>query len=474
MLDPAAQTTSSNHANLFAIFSARWCATHRVVCVAVQFRLVLRSILGPLIALAWLFTGLSAGLPSPVAAHTKSVSHSSWRFNDDGARVRLRIPRLELTRVGLDAPPEDPVLSEQAGRYLAERLVLRAGDSRCELTGEIERRRADEGWASFAWEYRCPSGAVRSGGPSSPAPNAPAASSPAPSSIETAILLEVAPSHLHFARLALESGRITERVLTEESPSWQLPRAGDGRAAEAAVGSSIASYVALGVEHILTGWDHLAFVLALLILAGTLGEMARVITGFTIAHSVTLALAVLGFVQPQAAAVEAVIGFSVALVAAENAWALGGRGRVIPLATAGGLVVCGALALLGWGRVPAATLLGLAVFTACHFALLERSDRPARIRAALAFAFGLVHGFGFAGILGEMQLPTERLAPALFGFNVGVELGQLAVVALAWPLLRWLEGLAGGRWHRFAVDAGSAVICGTGLFWFVTRTFGAS
>ena len=121
----------------------------------------------------------------------------------------------------------------------------------------------------------------------------------------------------------------------------------------------------------------------------------------------------------------------------------------------------------------ATTLAGLAVFSACHFALLERSEQPVRIRGALAFAFGLVHGFGFAGVLGEMQLPTERLVPALFGFNVGVELGQLAVVALAWPLLRLLERLAGGRWHRWVVDAGSAAICGIGLFWFVTRTFAA-
>jgi hypothetical protein len=104
--------------------------------------------------------------------------------------------------------------------------------------------------------------------------------------------------------------------------------------------------------------------------------------------------------------------------------------------------------------------------------MLERSERPARIRAALAFAFGLVHGFGFAGVLGEMQLPTERLAPALFGFNVGVELGQLAVVVLIWPLLRGLERLFDGRLHRLTVDAASAGICGLGLFWFITRAFG--
>ena len=398
---------------------------------------------------ALLFAGVAA-------AHTRSVSHSSWRPDETGARVKLRIPRLELTRIGLDAPPEDSELSALAGRYLADRLVLRSGESVCQRSGGIEPRRADEGWAAFAWRLECSGGR--------------------PSAIETEILLDVAPSHVHFARLSLPSGKVTERLLTEANPIWELPDVAQPGAAEAgaeAVGSSVSSYVLLGVGHILTGWDHLAFVLALLILAGSLGEMARVVTGFTIAHSVTLALAVLGFVHPQAAAVEALIGFSVALVAAENAWALGGRGRAIPLAAVAGLAGCAALALAGVGSVPAVTLIGLAVFSGCHFALLERSERPARVRGALAFAFGLVHGFGFAGLLGEMELPTARLAPALFGFNVGVELGQLAVVSLAWPLLRLLERTAEGRWHRLVVDLGSAAACGIGLFWFVSRTFGA-
>jgi hypothetical protein len=397
----------------------------------------------------------SLWLASGAGGHTRSISHSSWRLDETGARVKLRIPRLELTRVGLDAPPQDSELSALAGRYLANRLLLRAGASGCARAGGIEQRRADEGWAAFAWRYECAAGP--------------------PTAIETRILLDAAPSHLHFARLSLDSGRITERVLTDADPAWEIPDsspAGNGERAPA--GSKLRSYLLLGVEHIVTGWDHLAFVLALLILAGTLGEMARIVTGFTIAHSVTLALAVLGFVHPQAGAVEAVIGFSVALVAAENAWAPGGRGRAIPLAAVGGLALCGALALAGVGNVPAAVLLGLALFCGCHFALLERSERPARIRGALAFAFGLVHGFGFAGVLGEMELPTERLAPALFGFNVGVEIGQLAVVSLAWPLLRGLERLAEGRWYRLTVDFASAAICAIGIFWFVTRSYSAS
>ena len=82
-----------------------------------------------------------------------------------------------------------------------------------------------------------------------------------------------------------------------------------------------------------------------------------------------------------------------------------------------------------------------------------------------------MHGFGFAGVLTEMELPPDRLVPALVGFNLGVELGQLAVVAAPWPLLRPGSRRARGA-ERLVAEVGSAAICGLGLFWFLTRSFG--
>jgi len=198
-----------------------------------------------------------------------------------------------------------------------------------------------------------------------------------------------------------------------------------------------------------------------------------IVTGFTVAHSTTLALAALGVLRPDAAAVEALIGFSVALVCAENAWLLAGRPRLVPLAVTLGLVVLAALATLGVGALAPGVLLGLALFSACHFGLLDRVARPARLRAGVAFAFGLVHGFGFAAVLGELELPRERLVAALFGFNVGVELGQLAVVLAIWPLLLALSRLGGGRFATPLAELGSAAVCALGVFWFVSRAYGS-
>ena len=166
---------------------------------------------------------------------------------------------------------------------------------------------------------------------------------------------------------------------------------------------------------------------------------------------------------------EALIGFSIALVAAENAWLLGGRHRAVPVVVALAVAV---LALVPGGSLSASALLGLALFSLCHFGLLQRSSRPGRLRAAVAFAFGLVHGFGFAGVLAAFELPASRLVPALFGFNLGVEIGQLAVVVLVWPLLRALGRLQEGRPSRLLAEAASAGICGLGVYWFLTRSLG--
>ncbi len=394
------------------------------------------------LGLALALLGLAAG---GAGAHQRSLSYSTWRLEAGGARVHARVSQLDLSRLDLayrsTGQADDPV-----ALYLASSLVLRAGGEVCGAPLPPAQREAPEGWVVYSWRLECGEGARE---------------------IESTLFRSVAPSHLHFARV-LEAGGSVERVLSEAASSWSLPAPG-GEAPALDQGTTLAGYVALGIEHILSGWDHLAFVVALLLLAGTLGEVAGLVTSFTLAHSVTLGLATLGVVRPEAAPVEALIGYSIALVAAENAWLLGGRHRLVPVGVA---LAVGGVALVPGGAISSAALLGLAVFSLCHFGLLRRATRPARLRAAVAFAFGLVHGFGFAGVLAAFELPAARLVPALFGFNVGVEIGQLAVVVLVWPLLRALARLGEGRPARLVAEVASAGICGLGVYWFLTRSLG--
>jgi hypothetical protein len=397
------------------------------------------------------FAVLCVLTPDSAEAHGRSLSYSSWRLTNDGALVRVRIPRLELTRLALD-PVLLPDTQQSVIGLLAERVRLSSRGQTCTPSVDPTPVAAPEGWVVYEWPLKCPD------------PGAPV--------ISSTLLLDVAPSHLHFARVELPDGSVREAVLSEAQTSWSLGELSATTGATAASGTSLRGYFVLGIEHIATGYDHIAFVLALLLLAASLREVAGLVTGFTIGHSLTLALAVLGVVRPEPAAIEALIGFSIALVAAENSWLLGGRPRAVPWIVVAGLAALAAVALAGHGAVAASTLLGLALFSWCHFGLLDRVSRPARVRAAVAFAFGLVHGFGFAGVLAEMDLPTDRLIAALFGFNAGVEVGQLAVVALVWPLLRLLAHTREGRWYDRVAEFGSAAICGLGLFWFLTRTFG--
>jgi hypothetical protein len=273
---------------------------------------------------------------------------------------------------------------------------------------------------------------------------------------------------LHFARVERPAGAPVQRVFGPADVSLPLPGAGV-EDAEETPSHSIARYLALGIEHIVTGWDHLAFLAGLLVLAASLRDVLVLATGFTIAHSVTLAVSVLGVARPDGPAVEALIGFSILLVAAENVWLVAGRGRAVPAAVLALLAALVVLRAAGHGGITQATLGGLVVFTAAHFGLLAAGRHPARLRAAVAFGFGLIHGFGFAGILHEAALPTGAIVPALLGFNAGVELGQIGAIALAWPVLAIVRRPG---WERPVVEAVSAALAGLGAFWFVGRAFG--
>jgi hypothetical protein len=180
----------------------------------------------------------------------------------------------------------------------------------------------------------------------------------------------------------------------------------------------IQKFVPEGVHHILIGPDHILFLVGLLLVGGTFRQLVRVVTAFTLAHSVTLSLAALNLVNPPARFIEPAIALSIVYVGADN--------------------------------------------------LLVRDGRD--MRGWIAFAFGFIHGFGFANVLREMNLPGQALGWSLLSFNLGVEIGQLFVVVLvasALTALRARSETAG----RYLAVAGSIGVMIAGAFWFVERVF---
>jgi len=273
------------------------------------------------------------------AAHDRSVSYSLWEIDGARARVTAHLTPLDASRLPWTANAGAD-LDRRLGAYLIERLTLRAEGQPCALTAGPTRLATTADRIAFSWEVACPSARDLQ--------------------LQSEILRDVAPGHLHFARMRL-GGAGLERVLSEAQPTWAIGDAG----ARTAVGDTLLDFIVLGVEHILTGYDHLVFLLGLLLLGGTLRDLVRIITGFTIAHSLTLALAVLGVLRPGRAPIEALIGLSIALIAVENLWLAGGRRPAVRWTVGAVLLLLAAGAAGGAGSVPALTLIGLAVFALC-------------------------------------------------------------------------------------------------------------
>ncbi|MEO0318003.1 MAG: hypothetical protein RL404_1680 [Pseudomonadota bacterium] len=187
----------------------------------------------------------------------------------------------------------------------------------------------------------------------------------------------------------------------------------------AAAHATATGFFLLGVEHIATGYDHLLFLLALILCGGSLVQLLKIITAFTLAHSLTLGAAALDIVTLPSAMVEAVIALSIAYVAFENLYP--------------------------------------------RYAVSRRW--------AVSFLFGLVHGFGFSSVLKEIGLPKDSLLLSLLNFNLGVEAGQLAAVVIVVPLLTWLRTTS---FETRVVRGMSLVVLAVGLGLFIERVaFGA-
>jgi len=418
---------------------------------------ILSTFKGNMRLLIFLLVLLTLLLPQSVFAHAKSTSYSTWEIDGNRVRVTARLPWIELQRSLLSASLSSPAMlvpgsesERDLETYLTTHLSLFAEGQPCQLSssGVTVMASSDRTRIARTWNLLCPaSQSFR---------------------LRNDAFFDNAPAHLHFARLRIAGATPVEKVFSFHDREWVLP--GPGRELEGA-GSQVRDYLRLGIEHILSGTDHLVFLLALLLIAGSAGQVARLVTGFTVAHSITLALGVFNIVRPASAAVEALIGFSIAVVALENFWLTTGedtRRWILQLLVValGGTVAAAAIGMLS---VPPLTLLGLGMFSVAYFLLLRDVSTAHSLRWFVAFIFGLVHGFGFAGVIAEMALPPDRIAPALFGFNLGVELGQLGIVMLTWPFLRLLSKSERPLGGMLVVQLGSALVLAVGIFWFLTR-----
>ncbi len=227
-----------------------------------------------------------------------------------------------------------------------------------------------------------------------------------------AVMFPYDPNHQTFLNI-YEGDALTQAILDGGRTQFEyFPGTRQGAFAV------VRKFLPAGIHHILIGPDHLLFLVGLLLIGGSVRQLAIVVTAFTVAHSITLSLAALNLVTPPPRIIEPAIALSIVYVGADNLLVRGGRD----------------------------------------------------VRAWIAFTFGFIHGFGFANVLREMDLPPRALGWSLFSFNVGVEIGQLLVVVVVASALAALRSRseAAGRQLAFA---GSVVVIAAGTFWFIQRVF---
>ena len=338
--------------------------------------------------------------PSTVRAHKLNTSYTNLIAEDAALKVRVRMDDFDLLKIGIDQDGDSLLFYEEMAAglddifaFVEEQMRLRADGQPLTLVRDRGDITPDNKGNMFADLYFS-------------------------AKLEDPVSeLEVwigwperfGDAHKNLAKIMLPGQPLVQAVFSASSPQQTF-------AGQKSLWEHIYEFAVLGVEHIFLGYDHVMFLLALIVVGGRLLSLVKVVTAFTVAHSITLCLAALEVVRLPSQWIEAGIALSIVYVAVENFW-------------------------------------------------LKRTD----YRWMITFAFGLVHGFGFANVLRELGLPTRGLIASLFAFNAGVEIGQVAIVALVFPFVAWLSRRP---YQRPVVLVVSAVIGLFGLGWFVERVFG--
>ena len=384
-------------------------------------------------------------LSSSVSAHQRSESYSKVLINhyENNFEVEtvfsIQLSVLSKMQWPLSSNWEQEVLSHVKSNFYI--------DSECEFKETPKFfTSTTTGYIRLSWSEECQGEVVK---------------------LKNNAFFDLDTTHAHISTFKIDGQSYPEKLFTSQSRSWQEGVLDRNRGNENE--GSIWDYFLLGIKHISTGYDHIAFLLGIILLNRRKRSLLIAITGFTLGHSLTLALGVMNFVSPSTSFVESLIGYSILLISLEflaketEQYELYSKSIFfisIPFLIFYSFFGINSY-LLG--------LFGIVLFTISYFNLSNRL-RDFNLSIAVTALFGLVHGFGFAGTLTEVGLPEDRIVSALLGFNLGVEIGQIAIVLLFFlivSLLRNIQYLRGLSLEPLA----AVFLVSLGSFWFIERIF---
>ena len=399
------------------------------------------------LTIAILLTFIVTTTSSQAHSHNRSQSFSDWEITDNIATAVFTAKSREITRLQSQS---NQSLDTLLVGHLISAISVSQDSLPCSSTEVVRPIPSALGYVRVRLVFDC-------------------GASLGDISISINSFFNVASSHVHYANMSLNREPSYQYLFTNKQRQHEIT---NQLATSSHWFDSITQFVLIGIEHIFGGIDHIAFLLALLLLLRSLKILVWMVTGFTLGHSITLALAALGWVIPDLDIVEAAIGFTIALVAVQNIAVLTGNHRQITYFSVAGLLLIVLINLIWNIGLSALSGLGLALFTLAYLWNSADEHLSANLRLVTSVIFGLIHGFGFASALTETGLASTQLLPALLGFNLGIELGQIVIIAVVWALLQQIRQSRFLTDTRLVIDLVSAALCGLGLYWFIGRSYG--
>ena len=341
------------------------------------------------------------GYCSVASAHKLNTSYTNLVVRQDTLMLRFRIDDYDMAQLGLDTNGDSTLFFEEMSAglpavadFVSNQVQILVNDKLVELELGKTDISPDNKGNTFAIVYL--------GGKLDAIPMT--------AELTINFFDRFGPEHKSIGKVLLPGYSLEQVIFSTDTRTYKF-----GKGNEKSLFQQAILFVWLGIEHIFIGYDHIMFLLALVVVGGRLRDMVKIVSAFTVAHSITLCLAALEIVSLPGKWVEAAIALSIAYVALENLF----------------------------------------------FKQLSH-------RWLLTFGFGLIHGFGFANVLRELGLPTDGLIVSLFSFNIGVELGQVAIVGIVFPAIIWLSRQA---YQRRVVNGISLFILLFGLGWLIERIF---
>jgi hypothetical protein len=375
-------------------------------------------------------------------AHNRSESYSKFNLTSNEQGMAIQVTSSIKQDIFNNLNPTSHFKSyESLVAYLDKAINL---GSSCKLNESVEiNENISLGVLKFAWSFQCLQ---------------------IPESISMSLFQDLGVTHTHIARGVIDGQSVPEFMFASTQDAWVIGLPGESNVNQ----SSYFGYFKSGVQHILSGWDHLTFLLGLLLLF-TGRFLIIAITGFTIGHSLTLGLGAMNVLRVHSEIIETLIGFSILLLAVEyfhkHAFEINKLIKNLALS------FCAFLPLTIFGNLDPILIVGLALFLTFYLSLTNHYSSPWLPLMVTVF-FGLIHGLGFASSIAESGIPQDRLLPIILSFNVGVEVGQLAVAFTLLAFLKLTKTYFRFSDFNYLHGAMGAFVFSMGTFWFISRAIG--